>query len=87
LTPEIAEGNIALVDGEKWGSAMYAEVGDRVVIGGRRAGECDRIGIILDVRQPDRTPPYLVRWDHDGHETMFFPGPDAFFMRRESESS
>jgi len=24
----------------------------------------------------DGEPPYLVRWD-DGHEGLFFPGPDA----------
>jgi len=24
-----------------------------------------------------RRPPYQVRWTEDGHEGLFFPGPDA----------
>jgi Domain of unknown function (DUF1918) len=25
----------------------------------------------------DGEPPYRVRWGDGGHETLFFPGPDA----------
>lgn len=25
----------------------------------------------------DGAPPYLVRWDADGHQGLFFPGADA----------
>jgi hypothetical protein len=32
---------------------------------------------ILEVRHPDGTPPYLVRWSDTGHEALVFPGPDA----------
>ena len=36
-----------------------------------------RDGEILEVRGPGGTPPYLVQWSDDGHQTLFFPGPDA----------
>jgi len=32
--------------------------------------------VIIEIRGPDGTPPYLVRQD-DGHEMLVFPGPDA----------
>jgi hypothetical protein len=56
---------------------MRAGVGDRVVIHGHRSGEPDRDGEVLEVHGVDGAPPYVVRWDDNGHETVFFPGPDA----------
>ena len=56
---------------------MHAEVGDRIIIRGHRVGEHDRDGEVLEARGPDGTPPFLVRWDDDGHRSLFFPGPDA----------
>jgi Domain of unknown function (DUF1918) len=56
---------------------MHAHVGDRIVIGGHRAGEPDRDCQVLEVRNADGEPPYLVRWGDTGHEALFFPGPDA----------
>jgi hypothetical protein len=56
---------------------MRAAVGDRIVIKGHHVGEPDRDAEILEVRGPDGSPPYLVRWSDDGHEGLFFPGPDA----------
>lgn len=56
---------------------MQASVGDRIVIGGHHLGEPDRDGEILEVRGADGAPPYLVRWDEDGREGLFFPGSDA----------
>ena len=41
------------------------------------AGEPDRDAEIIEVHGDDGAPPYLVRWDEDGHEGLFFPGPDA----------
>jgi hypothetical protein len=32
---------------------------------------------VTEVRGPDGGPPYLVRWDDSGHETLYFPGNDA----------
>ncbi len=40
-------------------------------------GEPDRDAEILEVRGEAGGPPYLVRWDDDGHEGLFFPGSDA----------
>jgi hypothetical protein len=56
---------------------MYATVGDRLVIPGRRIGEPERDGEILEVRHGDGSPPYLVRWADTGREGLVFPGPEA----------
>lgn len=47
------------------------------MIKGHHVGEPDRDAEILEVRGPDGRPPYVVRWSDDGHEGLFFPGPDA----------
>jgi hypothetical protein len=56
---------------------MKAKVGDRIVIGGHRVGEHTRDCEVLEVHGEDGGPPYVVRWSEDGHEGLFFPGPDA----------
>lgn len=56
---------------------MRAAVGDRIVVRGHKVGDNDRGAEILAVEGVDGAPPYLVRWEDDGHEGMFFPGPDA----------
>jgi hypothetical protein len=56
---------------------MQASVGDRIVIKGHHVGEPERDCAVLEVRGPEGGPPYVVRWGDDGHETLFFPGPDA----------
>jgi hypothetical protein len=56
---------------------MQASVGDRLVIKGHHVGEPDRAAEIIEVRGVDGGPPFLVRWDDDGHEGLFFPGSDA----------
>ena len=56
---------------------MEARVGDRLVVKGHHTGEPDRDGEILEVHGTGGAPPYVVRWDDTGHETLFFPGPDA----------
>ena len=55
---------------------MKASKGDRIVIRGHHIGDADRDAEVIEVRGPDGAPPYLVRWE-DGHESLFFPGPDA----------
>jgi hypothetical protein len=57
---------------------MQAAVGDRIVIKGHRIGEPDRDCEVLEVRGDSGGPPYVVRWEEDGHEALFFPGSDAF---------
>lgn len=56
---------------------MHAKVGDRLIIKGHHVGEHDRDAEILEVRGPDGSPPFRVRWESDGHESLFFPGSDA----------
>jgi hypothetical protein len=56
---------------------VRASVGDRMIIRPHHMGEPRRDGEVLAVRGRDGRPPYLVRWSDSGHETLFFPGPDA----------
>lgn len=55
---------------------MQATIGTRLVIHGRTLGVPDRHCVVIGVGGRDNAPPYTVRWD-DGHENIFFPGPDA----------
>jgi len=56
---------------------MQATEGDRIVVRGHHVGEPDRDAEILEVHGDGGTPPFLVRWSDDGHEGLYFPGPDA----------
>ena len=56
---------------------MQAKAGDRIVIKGHHVGEPDRDCEVLEVRGANGGPPFLVRWDDGGHESLFYPGPDA----------
>ena len=56
---------------------MQAKIGDQLTIRGHHVGDPDRHAEIVDVRGADGGPPYLVRWDDTGHQTLVFPGTDA----------
>ena len=60
---------------------MEAQVGDRLVVKGRKVGAGERIGEILEVRGTNGEPPYVVRWSDDGRESLVIPGPDASIKR------
>lgn len=60
---------------------MHAHVGDRLVVEGSKVGTPIREGEVLEVRGPDGTPPYVVKWN-DGHEGLTFPGPDAHIVAK-----
>jgi len=62
---------------DRRGTPVKAQVGDKIVVEGHHLGEPRRDAVVLDVRGADGEPPYLVRWDADGHEGLFFPGSDA----------
>lgn len=62
---------------------MQATVGDQIVIRSQHVDEQVRAGEIIDVRGPDGTPPFMVRWG-DGHEALLYPGPDAEVRHRET---
>ena len=52
---------------------MQARVGDRIVVHSSHQGEPVRHGEVLEVRGKDGGPPYVVKWDPDGHTGVFFP--------------
>ncbi len=56
---------------------MHASVGDEIIIAGHVVGEAKRVGLIVEVRGDDGSPPYRVRWDDSGRTTLLFPGYDA----------
>ncbi|MFI5042242.1 MAG: DUF1918 domain-containing protein [Acidimicrobiales bacterium] len=66
---------------------MKASVGDRIVIKGHRVGEPDRDCEVLEVGSADGGPPFRVRWGDSGHETLFFPGPDASVVHYDHAST
>jgi hypothetical protein len=57
---------------------MYARVGDRIVVRSTHLDGPVRDGEVIEVEHEDGRPPYRVRWSDNGHESLFFPGPDAF---------
>jgi hypothetical protein len=63
---------------------MYARKGDRIVIRNQHLGSPVRDAEVLEVEHSDGTPPYRVRWSDTGHESLFFPGPDAYVAQYES---
>lgn len=66
---------------------MKAQVGDRLVIDGTNLGDRRRVGVVTGLAHPDGSPPYLVRWLEDDHETLVFPGPTAHVERKEAVGS
>jgi len=61
---------------------MYASVGDRLVIPSDSVEISDSAGAVVEARHPDGRPPYWVRWDRDGHESLVFPPDKAFVIHR-----
>lgn len=56
---------------------MRATPGDQLIVRSRHVGEHERHGEVVEVHGTGGAPPYVVRWDPDGHEGLFFPGPDV----------
>jgi hypothetical protein len=48
---------------------MRAQVGDRLLVG----HGCHRLGLIIGVPRDDGQPPYVIKWQNDGHIAMVFP--------------
>ena len=55
---------------------MQAQVGDGLTVKGRRQGDEERHGQIIEVHGQNGAPPYLVRW-RDGKTSVFFPSADV----------
>lgn len=66
---------------------MKAAVGDRITVRGHKVGDSNRDAEVIEVRGEDGGPPYVVRWDDDGHETLFFPGTDAYVHHYDTDGS
>ena len=62
-----------------------AKPGDRLVIHGHHTGEPPRDAEILEVLGQNGAPPYIVRWEDDGHVSRLYPGSDAFVQHFEHE--
>jgi hypothetical protein len=56
---------------------MIAQIGDRLVMRGTHVGDRERVGVITELKHPDGTPPYVVRWLDSGRETLVFPGSES----------
>ncbi|MEU5158038.1 DUF1918 domain-containing protein [Streptomyces sp. NPDC020875] len=56
---------------------MRARVGDKLLVHGRTVGHHDRVAEVVEVHGEDGGPPYRVRFEDDGHETVMSPGPDS----------
>lgn len=52
---------------------MKAHVGDRLVLKGTHVDDPGRVGVVIELRHDDGTPPYVVRWLDTGHEALVFP--------------
>ena len=66
-------------------ATLIAKPGDRLVIHGHHAGEPERDGEILEVLGEEGAPPYVVRWEEDGHVSRLYPGSDAYVQRLEHD--
>jgi Domain of unknown function (DUF1918) len=55
---------------------MRAQVGDHIVIETATLDTPRRRGEVIEVIGQDDREHYRVRWQ-DGHESVYFPGPDA----------
>jgi hypothetical protein len=49
---------------------MRAKVGDLLVVPGPET----RTGLVIRVLGPDGAPPYVIKWQSDGHIAMVTPG-------------
>ena len=57
---------------------MRADVGNKIVVRGRKVGDRSREGVIVAVQGADGGPPYLVEWsDQPDEQHLYFPGSDA----------
>lgn len=56
---------------------MPAKPGDRITVYSTVVGGKERDGEVVAARGRDGGPPYLVRWDDTGAESLLFPGSDT----------
>jgi hypothetical protein len=66
---------------------MHAQPGDWLVVKGTRVDAPEQRGRIMEVHSADGTPPYVVRWTADDHESTVFPGSDAIVLTAAEEQA
>ncbi|MET9315829.1 DUF1918 domain-containing protein [Kribbella sp. NPDC003505] len=62
---------------------MHAVTGNWIIVESTHLNEHKRQGLIMEVHGPDGSPPYLVRWDDTGTESVFVPGPGTHILTAE----
>ena len=60
---------------------MHGLIGDQLVVRSRHVRSQESRGQIVEVHGDDGAPPYVVRWEPDGTQGLFFPGPDVVVRR------
>ncbi|MBS1695476.1 MAG: DUF1918 domain-containing protein [Actinobacteria bacterium] len=66
---------------------MKAKVGDWLVIKGTTVDHADVRGLITEVRTQDGSPPYVVHWLGDEHDSTVYPGPDAIVVTAQEQQA
>lgn len=56
---------------------MHAQVGNRIMVRGRKVGIPVRCGVIVAIRGDGGEPPFVVRWNETPGEHLYYPGSDA----------
>jgi hypothetical protein len=64
---------------------MKAAVGDRIVVVPRVVGGPARDARVVELRNADGSPPYVVEWSDTGQRTLYFPGSDGRLEHHEGE--
>jgi hypothetical protein len=61
---------------------MRAKVGDLLVVPGAESS----VGLVIRVLGPDGAPPYVIKWQRDGHIAMVTPGQYARIVHDDGEA-
>jgi Domain of unknown function (DUF1918) len=59
-------------------SILRARAGDRLLVRAHHSGEAEHDGEILEVLGENGAPPFVVRWEDEGHVSRLYPGTDAY---------
>jgi len=73
-----------LVEKSFMGGIVFAKVGDRIVVRGHKVGQSDRYCAVVEVHNVDGGPPYVVQWDDNDHQELYFPGSDSVVISGDS---
>ena len=66
---------------------MRAHPGDFLLVESPNEHSHTRRGEIIAVHGDDGAPPFMVRWESGGQESLVFPGPDAHVESSEDSGS